>query len=249
MSEALYNYRVRVSPKSRSVRIRVTVQHGLEVVVPRGYDVDGIPALLERKRAWLRTALERAESHRKFFESTPAWRLPIQINLPAVGSSWHVTSRRTDTRWVAVREIGQQQLLIFGAVDDRRACQAALARWLMRQTHERLVPRLQTISLKTGMHYKTVIVKRQRTRWASCSRHGTISLNAKLLFLAPSIVDYVITHELCHLEEMNHSRRFWRLVQMHYPDYRKVDAQLREMWKAIPHWAGEGRELRGESLS
>lgn len=237
MSEALFKYCVRVSPKGRSVRLRVTLQRGLEVVIPKGYDEGKIPALLERKRNWVRAALERSESHRKFFEPEPAWRLPIQIKLPVVGTTWHVTSRATDAPWVAVREIGPEQLLVFGAVEDQEACRSALARWLIRQAREHLVPHLQSISLKTGLHYKGVFVKRQRTRWASCSRHGTISLNAKLLFLPPPVVDYVMTHELCHLAEMNHSQRFWHLVQQHYPGFRAVDAQLRDMWKVVPRWA------------
>jgi len=248
MSEALFKYRVRVSPNARSVKLRVTLQHGLEVVVPRGYEEDRIPALLERKRQWVRTALERVEIQRKFFEPEPAWRLPLQIKFPAVGGVWHVSARVTDVRWVAVREIGPEQLLVFGAVEDPTMSRAALARWLMRQTRVHLVPRLQSLSLKTGLRYKNVLIKRQRTRWASCSRHGTISLNTKLLFLPPRVVDYVITHELCHLAEMNHSRRFWQLVQQNYPDYRETDAQLRDMWKAIPRWASEDRELRGAAL-
>jgi predicted metal-dependent hydrolase len=248
MSEALFKYRVRVSPKSRSVRLRVTLQQGLEVVVPRGYDEDRIPALLERKREWVRTALERANTRRKFFEPEPAWRLPLQIKLPAVGAVCHVSSRATDVPWVAVRQIASGELLVFGAIEDHDECRAALARWLMRQTREYLVPRLQRISLNTGLHYKHVLIKRQRTRWASCSRLGTISLNTKLLFLPPLVVDYVITHELCHLAEMNHSRRFWQLVQQHYPGYRQTDAQLRDMWKAIPRWASEDRELRNAAL-
>lgn len=215
----------------------MTLQRGLEVVVPRGYDESKIPSLLERKRHWVRAALERAESHRKFFEPEPAWRLPIQIKLPAVGIVWHVKSRATDARWVAVREIGLEQLLVFGAIEDQEACRSALARWLIRQAREHLAPRLQCISLKTGLRYKAVLVKRQRTRWASCSRHGTISLNAKLLFLPPPVVDYVMTHELCHLAEMNHSKRFWQLVQQHYPGYCAVDSQLRDMWKVVPRWA------------
>lgn len=238
MSEALFKYRVRVSPKGRSVRLRVTLQHGLEVVVPRSYEESRIPALLERKKNWVRAALERAESHRKFFELEPAWRLPAQIKLPAVGATWHVTARETSAKWVAVREIGLEQLLVFGAIDDQAACHNALARWLMRQTRQHLVPRLQSISLSTGLRYKCVLVKRQRTRWASCSRRGTISLNAKLLFLPPRIVDYVMTHELCHLAELNHSRRFWQLVGRHYPDYRSIDARLRDMWKVVSRWAG-----------
>jgi predicted metal-dependent hydrolase len=237
MSESLFKYHVRVSPKARMVRLRVTLQKGLEVVIPKGYDESKIPRLLEHKKHWVRAALERTESNRKFFEPEPNWRLPIQIRLPAIGAVWHVSSKQTDVEWVAVREISPERLLVFGAIDDQEACQAALVRWLMRQAHRHLLPRLQSLSIKTGLRYKRALVKRQRTRWASCSKRGTISLNAKLLFLPPMAVDYAMTHELCHLAEMNHSKRFWQLVERHYPGYRKIDAQLRNMWKAVPRWA------------
>ncbi len=139
--------------------------------------------------------------------------------------------------WVAVRELGAGRLLVFGAIGEERRCRAALTRWLMRQTRQHLVPCLQTLSRETGLPYKRAFVKRPRTRWASCSRHCAISLNAKLLFLSPELVDYVLVHELCHVAEMNHSNRFWELVERHSPNFRKLDRRLREMWKVLPHWA------------
>jgi len=237
MSEPLFNYHVRVSPKGRNVRLRVTFQHGLEVVVPRGYDVEKVPGILERKKSWVRAALERAEAQRKFFEPEPSWRLPLQIRLPAVGMVWHVSARETNAPWVAVRELGEGRLLVFGATDDQSACRAALARWLMRQTREFLVPRLQNLSLKTGLKHHRAFVTRPRTRWASCSRHQSISLNARLLFLPPDLVDYAMIHELCHVVEMNHSKRFWELVERNCPGFRELDSRLRDMWKVVPRWA------------
>jgi predicted metal-dependent hydrolase len=79
MSETHFKYHVRVSPKGRTVRLRVTVQGGLEVIIPRGCDESKIPGLLERKKHWVSAALERADENRKFFEPEPVWRLPMQI--------------------------------------------------------------------------------------------------------------------------------------------------------------------------
>jgi predicted metal-dependent hydrolase len=237
MNEALFDYRVRVSPKAKNLRLRVTVQKGLEVVVPRGYDQTKIPQLLERKKHWIREALRRADDNRKFFEPEPVWRLPIQIKFQAIGAVWHVEQKESEVDWVAVREVGDGRISIFGCIDDERACREALGRWLMRQTRDNLVPRLESLSSRTGLKYRRVFVRRQRTRWASCSRHQSVSLNVKLLFLSPPLVDYVIIHELCHVKELNHSDRFWELVGHHCPDYRALDAQLRSMWKTVPRWA------------
>lgn len=237
MSEALFKYHVRVSPRGRNVRLRVSLQQGLEVIVPKDYDATEVPDLLARKKHWIRAALDRAESTRKFFEPEPTWRLPHQIVLPATGTTWHVVDRETAAPWVAVREMDTHRLLIFGKIEDQAACRAAMQRWLMRETRKHLVPRLQALCLKTGLRYRRAIIKRQRTRWAGCSKQKAISLNAKLLFLPPDLVDYVMVHELSHVSEMNHSERFWELVQRYCPKYQKLDARLRDMWKSVPRWA------------
>jgi predicted metal-dependent hydrolase len=237
MNEALFQYHLRVSPRARNIRLRITMQHGLEVVIPRHYDSAKVPSLLERKKHWIRAALEQAESRRKFFEPEPIWRLPKDIKLPAIGLSWSVYQRGTDMPWVAVRQIAPSSLLVFGNVNRERLVRDALSRWIMRQTREYLVPRLEELSRRTGLRHKRVMVKNQKTRWAGCSRHKTIALNAKLLFLPPKLVDYVMIHELCHVSEMNHSKAFWHLVRHHCPDYQRHDASLREMWKYLPRWA------------
>jgi predicted metal-dependent hydrolase len=237
MNRTPFSYQVRVSPRGRNVRLRVTVKHGLEVIVPRSFDTGRVPDLLERKKDWIQVALKKAESHRKFFEPKPAWSVPNRINLSAIGAVWHISARETDVPWVAVRVLASDRLLIFGAINDERACRAALRRWLMRQTRAHLVPRLEVISARTGIRFQRTFIRHQRTRWASCSRHRAISLNGKLLFLSPDLVDYVMVHELCHVSEMNHSKRFWDLVERLHPSYRKQDVRLREMWKHIPMWA------------
>ncbi len=238
MTESLFKYHLRVSPRSRRIRFCVTPQRGLEVVIPEGCDPGRVPALLQRNQRWIRTALDRVESLRACCQPEAEWRLPAQIALPAVGLAWAVTARPTDNAArTTVRETGDGQLLISGAIENEPACRAALTRWLLRQAYHHLVPGLERVSRELGLPYRRASIRRQKTRWGSCSRHGTISLNAKLLFLPPETVNYVMIHELCHSVELNHSPRFWRLVERHCPDYRRINAQRRELWKAVPRWA------------
>jgi predicted metal-dependent hydrolase len=63
-------------------------------------------------------------------------------------------------------------------------------------------------------------VKNQKTRWGSCSRQGNLNFNFKLIFLPPVLADYIIVHELCHLQELNHSQKFWALVAKTMPNYK-----------------------------
>ena len=79
-----------------------------------------------------------------------------------------------------------------------------------------------------GLKWKRVSIKNQKTRWGSCSRQGNINFNYKIALLPERAVDYIIVHELCHLAEMNHSRRFWSLVAKTVPDYLKIRKELRK---------------------
>ncbi len=78
-----------------------------------------------------------------------------------------------------------------------------------------------------GFSFHTISVRNQRTRWGSCSRKGHLSFNYRLLFLPRAFADYVVVHELCHLKEFNHSKRFWELVGATMPDYRSIRKKLR----------------------
>jgi predicted metal-dependent hydrolase len=94
----------------------------------------------------------------------------------------------------------------------------------------------QKLADKHRMPLRGLLVKSQRTRWASCSAQKNLSLNTKLLFLSPDLVRYVLIHELCHTVYMDHSKEFWRFVASHEPGYKILDQELREAWKTVPDW-------------
>ena len=75
--------------------------------------------------------------------------------------------------------------------------------------------------------YNRISIRNQRTRWGSCSQNGNLNFNYKLLFLPTKTAEYIITHEICHLKEMNHSSRFWDLVIQKIPDYKKIRKELK----------------------
>jgi predicted metal-dependent hydrolase len=125
---------------------------------------------------------------------------------------------------------------MHGATDDADACQTALKGWLTHKGEEHLIPWIKRISDESGLNYSAVAIWRQQTRWGSCSSRRLISLNARLLFLPPELVTYVLVHELCHTKHLNHSPRFWRLVESYLPDYRRLDRQLRNGSRWMPGW-------------
>lgn len=92
-----------------------------------------------------------------------------------------------------------------------------------------VVARLAHCNAIYGLTWKRVRIRNQGTRWGSCSRRGNLSFNYRIVFLAPELVDYLIVHELCHLKEMNHSPRFWALVEQAQPEYKVSRNALRRM--------------------
>jgi predicted metal-dependent hydrolase len=231
-----FEYRLRESPRARGVRLRVSMEHGLEVVVPRGFNLERVPRLLEQKRRWINAALERARAQRALYGYDAPWALPSVISFPAFGVHWPVRAQATSSTSVRVQQ-GTDALVLSGAVDDEAACRAALGRWWLRAADEHLRPRLMQVSERTGLYHRGLSVRRQRSRWGSCSPQGAINLNAKLMFQPTALVEYVMIHELCHLREMNHSARFWALVERHDPDYKVNDRALNDAWKRVPIWA------------
>ena len=81
----------------------------------------------------------------------------------------------------------------------------------------------------TGGIYERITIRDQKTRWGSCSGKGNLNFNWKLTLMPMEILDYVVVHELAHRKEMNHSRKFWKIVEQVLPDYQERRKRLREL--------------------
>jgi predicted metal-dependent hydrolase len=103
----------------------------------------------------------------------------------------------------------------------------ALERWYRRRARVEIAARLDAATARAGTRYAGLTIRAQRTRWASCSSTGAMSFNWRLLLAPPEVLDYVVEHEVCHLEVMDHSPRFWQLLAARVPDWRRHAAWLR----------------------
>jgi len=89
-----------------------------------------------------------------------------------------------------------------------------------------LISRVEEVNKYYHFDYARISVKDLKSRWGSCSTKRNLNFHYKLLFLPLELVDYVVVHELCHLKEMNHSEKFWKLVGMVVPDYKKKRQEI-----------------------
>ena len=126
-------------------------------------------------------------------------------------------------------------LELAGPADDQWR-RGRLRAWLRERAKEVFVPWIGKVSDELGLTFADVTVRRQRSRWGSCSSAQRISLNCALLFVEPRLVRYLFIHELCHTRHLNHSRAFWRLVARFEPDYEVREAALAQAWRMVPGW-------------
>jgi len=216
-------YRIRRSDRARRARIQVS-SDGVEVVVPRRLPLREVEPFVEEKRKWIERTLRRmAEAEA---ERPPALledggevsylgdRLSLDVRVEAGRMRPHV-ARLGETLRVRVGLPGRE------AVED------ALERWFRRQARDEVASRLDAAVTRAGTDYSRLQIRGQRTRWASCSSDGAMSFNWRLLLAPPEILDYVVEHEVAHLEVHDHSERFWSLLASRSPDVREHERWLR----------------------
>lgn len=227
---------VRVSERARRVRLVVMPREGLVVVVPKRFAASRVPEILRSHAAWIERTLARTAERRERHASLPTAPPPERVELPGAGLSWRVVLRpgAGDGVRATVRD---DELVLSGAVDDPAAVHDALRRAVSRAARERLPLMLGGIEAETGWRAARVTVRRQRTRWGSCTSRGAISLNESLIFLPPRLVRFVLVHELAHTERLDHSPAFWALVERHQADWRVARRELRDGWRHVPAWA------------
>ena len=214
-------YRIRRSERARRARIVVDAD-GVQVVVPRRFPLRQVEPLVAEKRAWIERTLRRMSQTE--LELPPA-RLCDGGEVPYLGERlglavWVDPDR---TRELVRRDRDELEV----ALPPRATLEAALEHWYRRRAREEVAPRLDAACARAGMSYSGLQIRGQRTRWASCSSSGMMSFNWRLLLAPAEILDYVVEHEVAHLEVMDHSARFWELLASRSPRWREYEAWLR----------------------
>lgn len=205
-------YQVRRSDRARRVRVTVDPTRGIEVVLPRRAAAREAAAAVRELRPWIERRVAEIEGARA-----------------AVAARGETVPYLGRTLALSVQD-GRSRVTRRGdvlVVPDGEARTPALERWYRRAARAEIEPRLQRACALAGTSYSRLTIRGQRTRWASCSRSGAMSFNWRLLLAPEPVLDYVVWHEVCHLEVMDHSPRFWRLVAARSPGYREHVRWLR----------------------
>lgn len=201
--------------RARRYVLRVQADGSARVTVPRGGTLADARAFARRHAAWFERALARQRAR-----PVPPrhWLAGHAVLFRGEACALELTP---DGR--AVR-LGGELVRVPDPASDLRPF---VERHLWRLAARELPPRVLAHAQAHGLAVRRVSVRNQRSRWGSCSRTGTISLNWRLVQTPDHVVDYIILHELMHLREMNHSARYWREVARVCPEYETAERWLK----------------------
>jgi len=206
------------NPRARRYLLRLRPDGAARVTIPRGGSTAVARQFVERHRVWLERELERLRVQPR---QPAAWQIGTEILL------------RGDAVRIEAGLNGEPKIICYGGeslrVPDTAAdLRPAIEDHLRKLATLELPPRVLELAARHGLTVGRITVRSQKSRWGSCSRRGTISLNWRLIQTPAFVSDYICLHELMHLRHMNHSPGFWREAERVCPDYRMAERWLKE---------------------
>lgn len=144
----------------------------------------------------------------------------VTVRIPLRGSErFAVSMVESKKNWIAASVLKLRQVEPYSSQKEKSPAQKRLETIYRNGAKEYIPKRVSYFARMLSVSYGTITIRDQKTRWGSCSSKGNLSFNWRLILAPPQVLDYVVVHELCHRKEMNHSKRFWELVESIIPDY------------------------------
>lgn len=207
------------SSRARQIYFKISYEKGLEITVPKSFHLQNLSKLLQEKKDWILDNLKHIAEQRKKH-------VPFQD-----GSLISIFGQKKVIRFLkslALRPKIEEQadtILIYsnGSTTYNKKI---LQEYLKKKAKSYIPLRTAEISKKMGTSYQKITIKTLKSRWGSCSRAKNLNFNWRLLLKPPEVIDYVIIHELAHTVHLDHSKKFYALVQKFCPEYKKLREAL-----------------------
>ena len=221
----------RSSKRAKRISMRTSVRLGIEIVVPVAAKEKDVKRAIEKNKIWLAKQLARIDKERAILR-------PNFVFLRANAEHHSVTYSESRTvKSLLVPSNSELKILENSNYDPFKPSEL-LQKWLHGKACAHLSSLISVHATRKEKCYSKLRIARQKTLWGSCSSKKTISLNRNLMFFSPAVVNYVIVHELMHLDVLDHSEKFWKLVKKEIPDTDLIRSRLRyEGDNLVPSWA------------
>ncbi|HLG69043.1 MAG TPA: SprT family zinc-dependent metalloprotease [Chloroflexota bacterium] len=214
--------------RKKTIEITVDGKAGVLVTAPEGISSEDVAAIVRRRARWLigkaSTALLREPHPRQFVSGE---------TVPYLGRTVRMVIEESAVRRPSVRfRHWSLEVLTPAGMDGpggKAAIRRALTTWYKQRARDRLDLRLRVWAKVLGLQPVDFLIRDQQHRWASCSPDGTLRFNWRVVMAEPKLLDYIVVHELVHLDIKNHSAAFWTRLASALPDYADRRRRLREV--------------------
>ena len=196
------------SAKRKSVGIQVLPNGQVKVSIPTLFPKFLVSKILQEKEGWINNAKQRMLAKQKAVLTNGHYLY--------LGKTYQLKLKPGQKELVSV-----SMDTISLATANKKFIKNYLLSWYKQQAREIIAKRVLHYAKIAKLSFTSVAITSAETRWGSCSSNRTLNFNWKLIMAPLEVIDYVVTHELAHLTEMNHSRTFWETVRGMYPLYRE----------------------------
>lgn len=209
----LFNIKIKHSKTTKTIKLSVNPEDGLKLIIPFSVPNSIVSRFLADNKCWIiKKCDEQLKRKEQYFY---------------LGSELELLHQNTKLLSLHKFELKDNTLNIMSPEKSSASHSVLYNGWLKLKAKQYLPNRTVFLAEKNGFKFNKITIRGQKTRWGSCSRRGNLSFNYRLMQYPVNVIDYVLIHELCHLKEMNHSKRFWGLVGEILPNY----AELRNYLK------------------
>lgn len=211
------NYDVRMSNEASRPRI----DHKLgdfTVVIPKSQEHEPEDLLLSKKK-WVK---KKRKEFLRFERKIPERDLSEGGKISVLGQKLEITVEKARSNEI------EENIVLAKHLVNRTSLTDQLEKVLRDHAREIIETKVEKYSSEISEDYENIYIRNQDTRWGSCSSKGNLNFNWRLILGPEYILDYVVVHELAHLEEKNHDEEFWSKVRSIYPEYREANKWLSE---------------------
>lgn len=219
----------RRSRRARRLRLQMDTEGTITLIAPWLTPKGSIDRFVIRHTRWIEKQFKKIEAHQ---EARPPFSYHSGDIFYYFGEPVTLAVEPSDLKRPLLR-IREHDMVIrlnraISHSEGVVAIKRAIEQFYRKKAEEVIHDRLQFFNEYYGFRYARVTLRNQKTRWGSCSAKKNLNFNWRLIMAPIEVIDYVVVHELCHLKEMNHSSRYWKLVSETIPDYKKVSQWLKQ---------------------
>lgn len=235
MNTLPFQYQIRRSERATKARIVVTLDK-IEVVAPAGISEHRLHDFVLSQQQWIINAIAKIENQSLRQHGYAPISCHHGAEIPFFGASYPLMIRPSKLKKVKIDFIDEfiahvPETILRGACSEM--IKIALINWMKKQLKQQVELIVQRHGPTSRLYPRSISIKTQKSRWGSCGSRNDININWLLILAPAAVLEYVVVHELCHIQIKNHSSQFWALVAVHLPDYQKQRRWLKQNGSAL----------------